>query len=155
LLSTTSCRSLAASAYKTHIGATLAGGGYVQLSADGLGVGAGMYHLAADQLDRYRRAVADDATGADLAVVVDGLRAGGHEIGAHERLKTAPRGYPRDHPRVDLLRHKGLIVWRAWEPAAWLGTRRAKDRVVGVLRAARPLQSWLEANVGPSVLPGP
>jgi hypothetical protein len=36
---------------------------------------------------------------------------------------------------------------------AWLGTRRAKDRVVKLLRDARPLNAWLEANVGPSTLP--
>jgi len=146
--------------YKTHIGATLGGlrgpnaatgGGYVQLSADGLGVGSGMYHLAPDQLHRFRRAVADDTTGPEIAGIVAGLRAAKLDVAAHETLKTAPKGYPRDHPRVELLRHKGLIVWKSWEPAAWLGTRTAKDRVVEVLRAARPMQSWLDTNVGASL----
>ncbi|MFP5316876.1 MAG: DUF2461 domain-containing protein [Acidimicrobiia bacterium] len=136
--------------YKTHIGATLAHGGYVQLSADGLGVGSGMYHLASDQLDRFRRAVADERTGEEIAGIVAGLRARRLDVAARETVKTAPRGYAKDHPRIDLLRHKGLIVWRSWEPAAWLGTAKAKDRVVDVLRAARPLQDWLETNVGPS-----
>src|SRR5688572_10134866 len=36
------------SPYKTAIGATLTGGGYIQLSADGLSAGAGMYHMAPD-----------------------------------------------------------------------------------------------------------
>ncbi len=149
------------SPYKTHIGATLSGlrgrnaaaVGYVQLSADGLGVGSGMYHLAPDQLDRYRRAVADDRTGTEIAAIVADLRGRKLEVAAHETLKTAPRGYPKDHPRIDLLRHKGLIVWKAWEPTAWLGTKKAKDRVVEVLRAAGPMQAWLEAEVGPSELP--
>lgn len=44
------------SPYKTEIAATI-GHGYVQLSADGLRTGAGMRHMAPDQLDRYRRAV--------------------------------------------------------------------------------------------------
>src|SRR5579863_8431980 len=39
--------------YKTAIAASLAGGGYIQLSARGLGVGSGMYHMAADQVERY------------------------------------------------------------------------------------------------------
>src|SRR6516225_10363040 len=43
--------------YKTHIGATIGGNAYVQFSADGLGTGAGMWHLEADQLARYRAAV--------------------------------------------------------------------------------------------------
>ena len=42
------------SPYKTHIGAMIGDLAYVQVSADGLGVGRGMYMMAADQLDRYR-----------------------------------------------------------------------------------------------------
>src|SRR5579864_6021653 len=58
------------SPYKTNLAATVAGGGYISLSADGLGAGTGMYLMANDQLDRYRRAVDDDKTGAELAVLV-------------------------------------------------------------------------------------
>src|SRR6266516_1312614 len=54
------------SPYKTAIGAVLAGGGYVQLSADGLAAGCGMYEMASEQLDRYRRAVVDDGPGVAL-----------------------------------------------------------------------------------------
>ena len=44
--------------YKTHIGAVVGGSGYVQLSAEGLGAGAGMWEMNTDQLARYRAAVA-------------------------------------------------------------------------------------------------
>jgi len=127
-------------------------GGYVQLSADGLGVGCGMYHLMPDQLDRYRQAVADDRTGPALVRLVDRARKDGIEVSAHETLKTAPRGYPKDHPRIELLRQKGLITWKQWPVAAWLGTAKVKDRVVEFLRASRPLVKWLDANVGPTTL---
>ena len=50
------------SPYKTHIGAMI-GAGYVQLSADGLEAGSGMWEMAPDQLERYREAVDDDGTG--------------------------------------------------------------------------------------------
>ncbi|MBB4690910.1 DUF2461 family protein [Paractinoplanes abujensis] len=62
-------------------------------------------------------------------------------------MKTAPRGYAKDHPRVGLLRHKGLTTWREWEPAAWLGTAKAKTRVVEFLRAGAPLHEWLDSHV--------
>ena len=42
------------SPYKTAIAARLAGGGYVQMSADGLAAGCGLYRPAPDQLERYR-----------------------------------------------------------------------------------------------------
>ncbi|MGH9152255.1 MAG: DUF2461 domain-containing protein [Acidimicrobiales bacterium] len=136
--------------YKTHLGAVLDGGGYVQLSAEGLAAGLGYWHMSADQLDRFRRAVADDRTGEPLAAVARSLGRLGIEITSIESLKTAPRGYPKDHPRVELLRHKGLAAYRSWPAAAWLGARAAKTRVVGFLRTARPLMDWLDDHVGPA-----
>jgi len=143
------------SPYKTAIGATLGGGGYVQLSGAGLGVGTGMYHMASDQLERFRQAIDADQTGRELVKLADAARKAGMDVSAHETLKTAPRGYARDHPRIELLRLKGLIVWREWPAGAWLGTKKAQTRVVEVLRSARPLVAWLDANVGPTTLPDP
>jgi len=138
--------------YKTAIGATLAEGGYIQLSAAGLAAGRGMYTMATDQLERYRRAVALDATGEDLTGIIADARRRGITITGYQALKTAPRGYARDHPRIDLLRRKGLIAWQEWPAAAWLGTPAAKDRVAGFLRAAQPLSDWLDKHVGESEL---
>src|SRR5437899_6690601 len=59
--------------YKTHMGATLAGGGYVELSAEGLAAGRGFWHMASDQLGRFRAAIADDATGKALVDMLDVL----------------------------------------------------------------------------------
>lgn len=140
------------SPYKTNIGAVV-GDGYVQLTADALGVGSGMWELAPDQLERYRAAVAEDRSGNALERVVAKAAAAGLDVTGHEVLKTAPRGYAKDHPRIELLRNKGLITWREWPAGAWLGTRKAKDRVVEFLNDSRPLNEWLRANVGPSTLP--
>ena len=68
-------------------------------------------------------------------------------------LKTAPKGYPKDHPRVELLKYKGITAWKTWPPAPWLGTRKAEDRVVAFLEASKPLNAWLAKNVGDSELP--
>jgi uncharacterized protein (TIGR02453 family) len=136
--------------YKTRIYAGFWGGGYVQFSADGLAAAAGYYQLAPDQLERYRRAVADDESGVELVGVVAGIEAAGVEVIGHGSLKTVPRGYPKDHPRADLLRHKGLTTWKHWPPAAWMGTKAAKTRIVDVLRTSRPLRDWLDRHVGPS-----
>src|SRR5437588_7191114 len=88
------------SPYKTAIGATLAGGGYIQLSASGLAAGSGMYHMAPDQLERYRRAVAEDRTGEELRKVIAEAERHDIMITGHQSLKTTPRGYPKDHPRA-------------------------------------------------------
>ncbi|HZA40770.1 MAG TPA: DUF2461 domain-containing protein [Actinomycetota bacterium] len=139
------------SPYKTHIGAVV-GDGYVQLSANGLAAGSGMYEMASDQLQRYRESVNDERSGKKLADFVTKARAAKLEVSGHDVLKTAPRGYPKDHPRIELLRYKGLITWRQWEPAGWLETRRAKDRIVEFLHQSKPLNQWLRKHVGPSEL---
>jgi uncharacterized protein (TIGR02453 family) len=139
------------SPYKTNIAATI-GSGYVHLSADGLMAGAGMYHLAPDQLDRYRRSVADEAIGAELERVVTALRQSKIDVHGTGPLKTVPKGYPRDHRRADLLRNKGLVARQDWAAGPWLGTVAAKKRVVALLQSARPLCAWLDAHVGPSAL---
>ena len=136
--------------YKTQIGATLAGHGYVQVSADGLAVASGTYAFASDQLARYRRAVSLDLPGEALARIVQDAEAAGLTITAAGSLKTAPRGYPTDHPRIELLRMKGLGTWKQWPVEPWLATAAAKDRVVEVLRGSIPLVQWLDVHVGAS-----
>lgn len=140
--------------YKTAIGATLEKGGYVQLSADGLAAACGMYRMAPDQLTRYRQRVDDETAGERLRVLVDELRALDIDIVGHDRLKTAPKGYAKEHPRIELLRHKGIVAWQQWDVAAWLGTAEAKEPITEFLRTARPLADWLDEHVGRSTLPG-
>ena len=68
-----------------------------QISADGLLVGSGYYAMAKDQLERFRQAVDDDQTGAEIQDIVIGL-ASRFSIGAVDELKVAPRGYPATIP---------------------------------------------------------
>ena len=137
------------SPYKTNI-ASVVGDGYIQLSVDGLAAGSGMHAMAPDQLDRYRQAVASDQTGQELERVISGIERHAIGVHGHEVLKTAPRGYPADHPRIGLLRYKGVVAWQEWPVEPWLGTPAAKERVVAFLAASRPLCVWLAANVGRS-----
>jgi uncharacterized protein (TIGR02453 family) len=129
---------------------------YLQLSREGLFAGTGYYVLAADQLARFREAVLDDAAGGALARVVDGVHAAGIQTWG-EALKTAPRGYPRDHPRAALLRHKSLIAGRRQAPGA--DGAIAREAALGFARetwaGCAPLNAWLDEHVGASTLPPP
>jgi uncharacterized protein (TIGR02453 family) len=138
------------SPYKTAIAATLARGGYVHLSADGLAVGVGYHMMSPDQLARYRAAVAEDISGEQLRRVLTQVEGHGLGIIGEDPLKTAPRGFRKDHPRIDLLRAKGLIAWHEWPVEPWVHTARAKSRIAGHLRAAQPLRDWLDDHVGPA-----
>jgi uncharacterized protein (TIGR02453 family) len=133
------------SPYKTQIAAVLERGGYIKLSAEGLGIGAGAYMMDSPSLKRFRAAVADDTTGPKLVGIIAKLEKSGIGVSTHESLKRVPPGYPPDHPRADLLRYKDLVAWRDWPVEAWLGTAAAKKRITDTLRATEPLRDWLHA----------
>ena len=139
------------SPYKTNIAAVIyqpkGGSVYVSLGADGLHVGGGSYHLERPQLARLREAIDDDRTGKQIAGIVATLRQAKADVTAHDAVKTAPRGYAPDHPRIDLLRLGGLAAMFAHRPGAWLHTAKAKDRIVGGWRRLQPLNDWLAAHV--------
>lgn len=144
--------------YKTQQGAYTEGEGgtgfYLQLSASGLMAGSGYYAMATDQLERFRAAVDDDASGERLTQLVSALPKT-YRVGAIAELKTAPRGYPRDHPRIDLLRRKGLMVSLDFGAPAWLHTSAVPGRIRKTWRASEEVNAWLDQHVGPSTLPPP
>lgn len=122
---------------------------YCELSAAGLYAGTGLYDPAKDQLTRLREMIDDDRRGGELEAIVAALAEAGVEV-TGERLATAPKGYARDHPRIELLRMKYLVAGARLEPGPALQDRRALDHAFGLWRAAEPLIAWLDAHVGPS-----
>lgn len=136
--------------YGILYGVTVAGDGmYAQLSARGLYAGTGYYRMARDQLERYREAVADDRTGPGLERATAAAEEAGLEL-AGDSVRTAPRGYARDHPRIELLRRKELVAGRAASGGGGIGRDAALAHVAGSWRAAEPINAWLDAHVGPS-----
>jgi len=139
--------------YKTHqgmYGETEAGAGhYVQISAAGVMCGTGYYAMARDQLDRFRRAVDADSTGAEIVADLAKRR---YTIGAIDELKTAPRGYPKDHPRIELIRRKGLMVSKDFGAPKWIHSKQAAGKIRDVWLGAGEMNAWLNAHVGPSTL---
>ena len=122
-------------------------GGYISLDARGLTVAAGRYELTPEQLAKYRKRVAANATGAPLAAIVDKLEKAGYKMGG-EALKRVPAGLPQDHPRARLLRHKLLYIYKDFGLQPWLGTAAARKHIVKVWTDAEPLNVWLKKNVG-------
>ncbi len=138
--------------YKTHQGAFVSAGPstgwYVEISPRGTRVGAGFYEASGPRLAAIRDAMADDKTGAALDRLLKRLRKDGFEIGGEE-LKTAPRGFDKDHERIHLLRRKQIVAGRPYGFEADAIGPGLVDRVRQDWRALRPLVTWL-TTVDPS-----
>lgn len=121
-----------------------AGGVYLSLSQQGLEVGGGLYEPSRDQLQRARAVIDERPRPAGrLAAAVEALEGAGFEF-AGPSLTTAPRGYPRDHPRIDLLRLRHYAALRHLPVDADPASITATWDAVG------PLNGWIADHVGPA-----
>ncbi|MBY6679033.1 MULTISPECIES: DUF2461 domain-containing protein [unclassified Rhodococcus (in: high G+C Gram-positive bacteria)] len=131
--------------YKTHQGAYVqvapSTGWYVQVDASGLMVAGGFYASTSDSIAQFRAVVDDEVRGSELARIVADLESRGYDRGG-DRLKTSPRGYDADHPRIDLLRHKSLTAGRSFGCPPWLDTAECADHIRGAWRDLTPLLEW-------------
>jgi uncharacterized protein (TIGR02453 family) len=143
------------SPYKTHTYGVLHGtaiaaeGLYASISAAGLVAGSGYHTMARDQLDRYREGVADDIHGPELARLVGEAEKAGLELWG-ESVATAPRGYPKDHERIELLRRKSLSLGATLKFGRGINRADGLQFVTKTWRDAAPVTGWLDGHVGAS-----
>ncbi|KXP08873.1 DUF2461 domain-containing protein [Tsukamurella tyrosinosolvens] len=132
--------------YKTHQGAFIgvgpATGYYLQIGAPGVRVGAGFYAASPTRLAAFRKAIDNDLYGPALEKVIAKLRRTGWEIGG-ETLKTAPRGWDADHPRIELLRHKSLSAMRDYGFEEIIHTPKLVPQIRKHWRETSALLDWL------------
>lgn len=137
------------SPYKINQGAYVpsgpAQGWYLELSGSGVLVGGGFYHAPADQLGMLRNRINTD--GAHLRALLSALEDDGWIVGG-ERLKTAPKGYSQDHPYIDLLRRKTLVLGRDYGEDPVVTTPGFVDVVRADWQRLRPLIDWLGDALG-------
>jgi uncharacterized protein (TIGR02453 family) len=128
--------------YKNHIAAGVLGT-YINLSAEGLYVGTGMYRPEPAVLQKFRAAIDEDKSGRELVKIVSTIRRKGYAVGTHETVNSAPRGFAADHPRIDLLRMKDIHAGKMIEPGPVLASSKAVAAVKKVMADVRPLSDWI------------
>ena len=137
--------------YKNHQGAFVPSGPstgwYVEVGAPGVRVGVGFYEASSPRLAAIRQAIDDERRGTELREIVDALVAEGWVLGG-DRLKTTPRGYDADHPRIDLLRHRSMTLGRSYGFEPFIHTTELLEHVRDDWRAAAPFVDWVGANAG-------
>jgi len=117
---------------------------WVRMSpSDGVGFASG---IAISDLDRWRTAIDEhgESFAKDLVALVKAQKA---EV-AGEGLKRVPKPYDENHPRGDLLRHKGFQVrWIKKTPKS-ITTAKFADWCATELERTTDLHHWLVEHLG-------
>lgn len=89
------------------------GGYYVQIGPGVTKVGGGFYNPNPEDLKRIRDNIAMDAAPLRKIIKSKSFKSNFGEL-LGEQLKTAPKGYDKAHPDIDLLRYKSMYVFRSF-----------------------------------------
>lgn len=115
---------------------------FFHMDANGGVLHVGMHGFDKPLLEAYRQAVVDDTLGAELAEIVEAVEAAGYNMNSNH-YKRVPNGYDKDHPRADLLLHKGLGASSPTIPRAQIQSAELVDICIAHAKAMAPLHQWL------------
>jgi uncharacterized protein (TIGR02453 family) len=118
---------------------------FFRLHKDSLALGAGVYQFNDSRaLQNYRKQVADDDRGSKLEKILNKFRKDGLWIN-ETHYKRVPAGFEKNHPREQLLRHKGLYAFIETPVPNQLSTPKAVDFCLKQYKALGPLYNWLNS----------
>ncbi len=118
-------------------------GFYMWISPTEVALGAGLPEFQPKQLERYRKAAADPASGKALRDAVKKVQGKGDYTFAEPRYKRVPKGCDADHPNAEFLRRSGLFIGRRVKHPPELFTGKAVKWAVGEFTRMAPVQRWL------------
>jgi uncharacterized protein (TIGR02453 family) len=139
------------SPYKTGLGAGIAPGGrksgrlgyHLHLAPGGATmVATGLWDPTPEQLSSFRGAIMKDAGAFKKILGAASFKR--HFNGLFgELLKTAPKGYPADHPEIELLRRKQVCVTEPFTDEV-VGSPRFPALALESMKAMKPFVDYLD-----------
>lgn len=137
--------------YKTNLGASINAGGkksmgpgyYVHLEPGGSFIAGGIWMPPADEVKKIRQEI--DYNGKDLKKVLTkpSFKKAFGGLSREHALKTAPKGYPKDHPDIELLKLNSFIVWKNVSDKDILGPKSIKS-LTTLGKEMKPLMDFLK-----------
>ncbi|MER5559003.1 DUF2461 family protein [Streptomyces sp. NPDC002506] len=118
----------------------------LRFDLDGLRIQGAWWYPVPEQIKRFRQGAAATGSGPQLVSIAQELTARNYEV-TGDLMKRVPRGYPADHPRAELLRHRSFIAARPLGCAAWLHAPEALDVVLDAIDELKDMMSWLLRHV--------
>lgn len=134
--------------YKTYFGLHLGrkkpllrGGYYLNIEPGRSFVGGGFWEPNKDDLNRIRKEIEFDDT--ELRALITAPEFVNYFGGlTGEELKTAPRGFDKEHPAIDLLRKKQFLVMRSFTDEEVLEPFFMKE-VIATFKVMRPFFDYM------------
>lgn len=138
--------------YKTNMGAAINEGGrkmpipgyYFHAEPGGCFLAGGLYMPSADKLLAVRKAIAE--TKGEFRKIINQKEFKKSWHLWEDKLKTAPKGFPKDHPEVELLKFKSLIAVHEISDELVLSAK-AIDYSVKAFKSLKPMIDFLNEAV--------
>jgi len=118
---------------------------YVEVAPQWVWIGGGIYMPSSTELHAIRASIAEDHRRFHRVVSAPAFRTAVGALGG-DRLTRVPRGYLKDHPAADYLRHKQFIGGREY-PADFAVSRRFYPELISVFKGVAPLVSFLNTAI--------
>lgn len=137
--------------YKTHLGAYIVRGGknngdrfsgyYVHIEPGNSMIAGGAWFPSSGWLALIREKISEE--GDKLLAIINNkeFRAMFGEIDG-EKLKSAPKGYAKDHPYIDLLKYKGLGVAKIISDKE-ICSEKGFEMMISACRMIKPLNDFM------------
>ncbi len=136
------------SPYKNHFSVgfnrskpLLRGGMYLHIEDNASFVGGGFWEPNAPDLFRIRKEIEIDASELRAIISEENFQKYFKTLQGEE-LKTAPKGFDKTHPAIDLLRKKQFLLTRRFSNDEVLSAN-FKDKVIASFKAMRPFFDYM------------
>ena len=146
------------SPYKPNFGAVLAKGGrksqnacyYIHLESGNKSfLAGGVYHPEPAVLNKIREHIAENPAEIKKILAAASFKKNFGELGG-EKLKTAPKGFPKDHPEIDLLKHKSYLIMHGLSDKQVLDKSFLKY-TMGVFKCMQSFNDYMNGIIADSV----
>lgn len=136
--------------YKTNFGAAIVDGGrnsgnpgyYLHIMPENNFAGGGVYQPSSEMLQKVRQEI--DYNGKEVRSIIDesNFKKTFKEPYGDDKLKTAPKGYPKDHENIDLLQLKHYVFMTEMSDKQ-VTSKSFADQIVKVYQTLHPFNLFL------------
>ncbi|HEY5713930.1 MAG TPA: DUF2461 domain-containing protein [Candidatus Gracilibacteria bacterium] len=141
--------------YKTNFGACIAEGGepccspcyYLHIEpGDQSFIAGGMHMPTPEKLNNIRDHIAEKATDLRKVLKSPEIQKAFGGLSEYAMLKTAPKGFPKEHPDIDLLRFKSFILQHKIKDKD-LKSNKFFDQILEEFRVMKPFNDYLRKAI--------